>query len=70
MYSGFYMMNEDEIKQLAHDLRNELSSMYSYAQLLELSLDTPDSQKESILAKGISTSVRNMIALVAERMEK
>jgi len=63
-------MNETEIKQLAHDLRNELSGIYSYAQILETSFNTIETQKELEIARAISTSVESMITLIAIRMDE
>jgi nitrogen-specific signal transduction histidine kinase len=63
------MMNESEIKQLAHDLRNELSSIYGYAQILETSFNSPDTQKELEISQAIGTCVKKMTVLITEQMD-
>ena len=62
------MINKTEIKQIAHDLRNELSIIYSYAQILEMSLKS-SAAEELKLAQAISNSVKKMTALINERMD-
>ena len=58
------MQKESENNRFAHDLRNSLSAIYSYTQMLELMLDTPSTQKERDIAKSICESAMQMNALI------
>jgi len=58
-----------ELRRFAHDLRNALSALYSYAQLLEMSLQKPGLEEELKIAEAIGESVRKMDALISERVD-
>lgn len=58
-----------ELQSLAHDLRNSLSSIYSYAQILELSLLKHDMQKEVLIAQNICESIKQMTQLIDKRVD-
>ena len=58
------MQKESENNRFAHDLRNGLSAIYSYTQMLEIMLDTPSTQKERDIAKSICESAKQMNALI------
>lgn len=58
-----------EMQRLAHDLRNSLSSMYTYAQLLELSLSEQDRQREKQFATSICESIEKMKDLIDQRVD-
>ena len=58
------MPNESQNNSFAHDLRNSLSAIYSYTQILELMLDTPTTQKELDIAKSIRESAKKMNELI------
>jgi signal transduction histidine kinase len=58
------------ISKTSHDLRNALSVIYSYAQLLELSLERPDTREELASAQGLSHAVKDMEALLTERVDE
>ena len=57
-------MTESENNRFAHDLRNSLSAIYSYTQMLELLLDTPTTTKELDIARSINESAKKMNALI------
>lgn len=56
-----------EMQQLAHDLRNALSSIYGYAQLLELSLSKQGLEQEHKTATALLEAARKMQAMITER---
>jgi nitrogen-specific signal transduction histidine kinase len=57
-----------ELRKLAHDLRNSLSSIYSCAQLLEMLLEkAPASTKNTV--QLIVESAQKMERQIAERLD-
>lgn len=65
-------MNEQtpqaENRKLAHDLRNTLSPILLYAQILEVSLEKLSLEHELETARLISDSVKEMDALIVEKL--
>ena len=55
---------------LAHDLRNALSSIYGYAQLLELMLQKHGMEKELKSAQALVEAVKNMEGLITVRLSE
>lgn len=56
-----------ENHKLAHDLRNALSPILLYAQILEASLTKLALENEAQTARLISDSVKDMDALIVEK---
>ena len=56
-----------EDHKLAHDLRNALSPILLYAQLLEVSLAKLSLENEEQTARLISDSVKDMDAMILEK---
>jgi signal transduction histidine kinase len=52
--------------RLAHDLRNSLSVIYSYVQLLELSLTKLQLEKEVRISQVIAREVKKMNVMISE----
>ncbi len=63
------MQNDSQNSRFAHDLRNSLSVIYSYTQMLEHMLDTKATQKELDIAKSIRASAKKMNALICSHEE-
>ena len=59
-----------EMHRFAHDLRNTLSAVYTYAQILRMSLDKPGSENELKLAKAIEESVQDVENLIRTRLDE
>ena len=60
---------KNELHKLAHDLRNSLSAIYTYAQLLEASVvELPLENKENI-GRIICGLVKNMDTMITERID-
>jgi signal transduction histidine kinase len=59
-----------EMQRFAHDLRNTLSAVYTYAQILRMSLDKPGSENELKLAKSIEESVQDVENLIRTRLDE
>ncbi len=53
--------------QLAHDLRNALSPILLYAQILEVSLAKLSLEKEEEMARLISESITEMDAMIVQK---
>ncbi len=58
-----------EIHRFAHDLRNSLSAILSYAQVLDFSLSEQKMNREAQAARAICDSVKKMELLITERLE-
>lgn len=63
-------IEKQDLAQLAHDLRNVLSVIYSNAQLLELLLEKTGSSEERQIARTVIESAENMNALIDERISR
>ncbi len=59
-----------EIRRFAHDLRNSLSAILSYAQVLDISLSEQKMNKEADAARAICDAVMKMDLLITEQVEK
>ncbi|MBA3788920.1 hypothetical protein H0X32_00810 [Patescibacteria group bacterium] len=59
----------DGLPRLAHDLRNDLSVIYCYAQILEVSLSKQKMDKDKELARIICNSIKKMEMLIIERID-
>ena len=57
-----------ENRQLAHDLRNALSPILLYAQILESSLSELSLENEEQTARLISESVKELEEMIVERL--
>ncbi len=57
-----------ELRELAHDMRNALSGMYAYVQVLELALAKPGLEQELQITKTITELAQKMDALISERV--
>jgi nitrogen-specific signal transduction histidine kinase len=58
----------DDLDRLAHDLRNVMSAIYSYAQILELSLTSLQLEKEMKIANKITNEIRKVNSMISKRM--
>ena len=63
------MPKESDNSQFTHDLRNSLSAIYSYVQILELMLDSEATQKELEIAKSIGVSAKKMNDIIKAHEE-
>lgn len=61
-------MPKSEDHKLAHDLRNALSPILLYAQLLEVSLAKLSLENEEQTARLICDSVKEMDAMIVEKL--
>jgi signal transduction histidine kinase len=61
--------SSDDLRQLAHDLRNAMSAIYSYAQFLEQSLEGSGLEKEAKIASDIVNGIRKMESIISERLD-
>lgn len=61
-------LSDDDLKILAHDLRNSMTVMYSYMQVLELSLTNLKLEKEVKIVKDVIAEIREMNILIGKRM--
>jgi|GEM_PF-2666156 len=59
-----------ELHRLAHDLRNALSSIYSYSQLLQLALSKKGMSEEEKIAGSIRKAAKKMDAMITERVNR
>jgi signal transduction histidine kinase len=59
-----------QISKTSHDLRNALSVLYSYTQLLELTLGKPETAEEQKTASELSASVKDMEALLQTHVDE
>ena len=59
----------DDLRHLAHDLRNAMSAMHSYAQFLELSLGRLGLDKEVKIAGDITNEIRKMESIISKRID-
>jgi len=70
MEHGTPQQPDDNLRHLAHDLRNAMSAMYSYAQFLELSLGKAGLDKEAKMAGDIANEIRKTESIIAERLDR
>lgn len=61
--------SDDDLRQLAHDLRNAMSAIYSYAQFLELSLEELGLDKEAKVASKLVNEIRKMESIISKRID-
>ena len=58
-----------ELRKFAHDLLNGLSSIYGYAQILQLTLEKSGSEQEKKIADSLAESVIKTSTMITERTE-
>lgn len=58
----------EDRRRVAHDVRNSLSVIYSYAQLLEMSLGELKLKKDSKLAQTMVEEIRKLNILIAHML--
>jgi signal transduction histidine kinase len=60
--------SERDLHRLGHDLRNSLSAIYSYAQVLEASL-AEINPKQKALATSICSAIKRMEEMISEHVD-
>lgn len=58
------------VKKLAHDIRNALSSLYTYAQILESSPAALEITQQKKIGSAMAESVRDIEKLLAEHLDE
>jgi signal transduction histidine kinase len=69
MPHGISKEAQAEMRHFSHELRNMLSAIYTYAQVLELTLEKNNMKKETDIAHSIVDSVKDMEALIKEELD-
>jgi light-regulated signal transduction histidine kinase (bacteriophytochrome) len=63
------LKKQPDMEKFSHDLRNMMSAIYTYAQVLELSLEGTNMEKEMDIVRAINDSVKKMDALIARELD-
>ncbi len=61
--------SSNELRRLSHDLKNALSAIYSYAQLLEFTLSKKHMTGEQRIAASICESAKKMDTMITDRIK-